>query len=226
VFELFDLAHDAALVAAQSAGANADQLASAGALDRRAWQWPLHRPLIAAALDAHLPVRASNIARADLMRVARAGATALPIAPWRERFQNAHWGSDEEAALRSDIVEAHCNALPAAAVPGLLLAQRVRDAVMAQALVDAATADGAILVAGNGHVRKDLGVPVYLEASHNRDTTVASVSVGFVEVSDTERRAADFPHNAVPSPRSFDYVWFTSPASRDDPCAALRPSTH
>src|SRR5207249_5210091 len=135
----FDSAHDAALVAAQSAGADADRLASAGELDRRAWQWPLHRPLIAAALADHLPVRAGNIARDDLMRIARAGERALPAAPWRARLQNAHWDSDEENTLRAELVEAHCNALPVEAIPALLLAQRVRDAAMAQSVVDAAT---------------------------------------------------------------------------------------
>src|SRR5512143_1707610 len=44
VFEQFDLDRDAALVAAQRGDrVDAEALATAGALDRKGWQWPLHK---------------------------------------------------------------------------------------------------------------------------------------------------------------------------------------
>src|SRR5215472_4460605 len=46
VLEQFDLDHDQALIAAQAGGADAEQLAEAGRLDRKGWQWPLHKPII------------------------------------------------------------------------------------------------------------------------------------------------------------------------------------
>jgi hypothetical protein len=90
---------------------------------------------------------------------------------------------------------------------------------MAQALVDAATADGAILVAGNGHVRKDTGVPAYLE------TSVRIASVGFVEASEEVLRARVLPQDMLEEVAGYDFVWITPPVPRDDPCASLdRPA--
>jgi uncharacterized iron-regulated protein len=244
VFEQFDLGHDAALAAAQAAGADAEALAAAGALDKRGWRWPLHKPLIEAALAAGLPIHAGNAPTAALRPVmegidtsttgspeaansARPGVTQAQndhssrIDPaWRSRLAHADWTDAQEAALRADIVAGHCNRLPARLVPHFALAQRRRDAAMAQALVDDATEDGAILIAGDGHVRRDLGVPVYLPSAD-------VVSVGFVEVSAGDTRAAGFPRSAVADHPGFDYLWFTDAVSRADPCASLKmPKRH
>src|SRR5215472_10546419 len=66
VMEQFDLDHDDALRTAQSEGADAERLASAGRLDRKGWQWPMHKPIVDAAIAAHLPVRAGNLSREQL----------------------------------------------------------------------------------------------------------------------------------------------------------------
>ena len=221
-FEQFDIAHDGALASTQSRSVDAEQLAAAGELDRKSWRWPLHKPLVEAALDAKLPIRAANLGRAELLPVVRRGIGSLPDAPWRRRFDAARWTQGDEAALREDIVESHCHALPESAIPSLMLAQRVRDAAMAEALVSAATDDGAILIAGNGHTRNDLGVPLYLHARGLRDADARVVSVGFIEMAPQEARVADFPRNVLSGRGEFDYVWFTAPAEREDPCAGLQ----
>jgi uncharacterized iron-regulated protein len=92
---------------------------------------------------------------------------------------------------------------------------------MSQALADDATNDGAILIAGNGHVRADRGVPVYLHAPGLADADARSVSVGFVEVGPSDGRAADFPRQVVADHPGFDYLWFSRPIARDDPCADI-----
>src|SRR5215831_11225755 len=51
VLEQFDLERDAALIAVQAAGGDAEKLADAGRLDRKGWMWPLHKPVLDAALD-------------------------------------------------------------------------------------------------------------------------------------------------------------------------------
>jgi uncharacterized iron-regulated protein len=208
VLEQFDLDHDDALRQAQRSPTDAEALADAGALDRKAWRWPLHKPIFETALAHRLPLRAGNASRAQL----RTGERP-PIA-WERRLAEAPWGEARDAALRAGIVEAHCGKLPDDAVPRIVRAQRLRDAAMAQALVEAATADGAILIAGNGHVRNDLGVPIYLPAHE------PSVSVGFVESDDADASARERMAAALAG--RFDYVWFTAPVPRDDPCAGAR----
>ena len=65
--------------------------------------------------------------------------------------------------LASELEGSHCGMLPPTAIPGMSLAQRYTDAHLAEALVRAAGKHGgAFLLAGNGHVRTDRGVPWYV----------------------------------------------------------------
>jgi uncharacterized iron-regulated protein len=123
----------------------------------------------------------------------------------------APWSTAQEEALEDEIRDGHCGKLPQALVPRFAHAQRLRDAAMARALIRDATPDGAVLIAGNGHVRRDRGVPAYLPAGE-------SVSVGFVELEPGED--ADKAAHELRS--SYDYVWFIAPEQRPDPCAAMR----
>ena len=79
------------------------------------------------------------------------------------------------------------------------------DAVMAAALREHA-ARGVVLLAGNGHVRRDLGVPRWLSAGDRARV----FAVGFLEQGDPPERA-----------ELFDAVVHTARAVRDDPCAAF-----
>lgn len=221
VFEQFDLDQDGALTAAQAAGGDAERLADAGRLDRNGWRWPLHKAIIEAALAMHLRVRAGNLSRADLRADGPVAAADNAHAIGRARLAAAHWTGAQARQLRAEIIESHCGVLPEAVVPRLVLAQRERDAAMAQALVDDATNDGAILIAGNGHVRADRGVPVYLHAPGLADADARSVGLGFVEVGPTDERAAGFPRQVVADHPGFDYLWLTGTVARDDPCTAL-----
>jgi uncharacterized iron-regulated protein len=88
-------------------------------------------------------------------------------------------------------------------LPGMRLAQRARDAAMLAALENA-PGRPAILVAGNGHVRKDYGIPSLMGTSSH-------VSVGFIES----------PVPDATQYRMYDYVWVTDPAQREDRCAEM-----
>ena len=222
VMEQFDLDNDEALRAAQHAHADADDVAAAGALDRKGWQWPMHRPIIAAALASGLPIRAGNLSRRTLGGDLEAVLRDMPALALRVR--DAPWTDAQAHALRQDIVDSHCGMLPDAIVPKLVLAQRMRDAAMAQALVDDATADGAVLIAGNGHVRSDLGVPVYLDATGPGAAKTRTLGVGFLEASDDDPRAGDFAERLVAANPGFDYVVLSPPIARPDPCEAFRKS--
>jgi len=216
VFEQFDRAYENALQEAQRAPIDAEGLAKAGALDRRAWDWPLHEPLLAAALDVHLPVHAGNASRSALDAVVKNANLEGIEATWRARLDAAAWNEAKENTLSREIAEGHCGKLPASLVPRLALAQRVRDAALAAALVADATADGAILIAGNGHVRADLGVPLYLGAEAGE-----RISVGFVEVDAEDARRANVGGAAASEHPGFDYLWLTDAVHRDDPCALI-----
>ncbi len=75
----------------------------------------------------------------------------------------------------------------------------------ARAIVtDAARANGA------GHARRDRGVPLYVGEAD-------VLSVAFIEVEPDRSKPQDYADGA-----SFDYLWFSTRAAREDPCAANR----
>jgi uncharacterized iron-regulated protein len=198
VFEQFDLGVDAELARAQAAGADAEALADAGKLDRKGWRWPLHKPLVEAAIESRLPVRGGNLPREEARAVARGTREAdLGAAPWNDA---------REQGMRRVLSEGHCAPVPEPLLTGMVRAQRARDASLAYALL--AAGPKAILIAGNGHVRRDHGVPIHLGDG--------ALSVGFVEVRDGATEPAAY------EAALYDYVWFTAAAARGDPCAAAR----
>jgi hypothetical protein len=87
------------------------------------------------------------------------------------------------------------------------IAQRVKDALMASMMQTNATPDGAVLIAGNGHVRSDRGVPIYLRKP--------SITISFVEV-DHFADASTYAHD---EPARF--LVFTPRVDDDDPCKKL-----
>lgn len=70
----------------------------------------------------------------------------------------------EQAEREADQQENHCNAMPEAMLPMLVEIQRLRDAVLARAVLWALDETGGpvAVITGNGHARADRGVPVYL----------------------------------------------------------------
>ena len=73
--------------------------------------------------------------------------------------------ADEQAAREADQMAAHCDALPAEILPGFVDIQRLRDARLAQMVVQAMaeTAGPVVVITGNGHARKDRGLAAYLQ---------------------------------------------------------------
>lgn len=196
VMEMLDREDQGAIDRARATG-DPDAIAAAARFNERGWDWPAYRPLVARALAAGLPIVAANLSRPEAMRIARgvAESTVKPLAP------------AASAALREAIMVGHCNKLPEAAVAGMMRAQQARDAVLAMHLERSAAAAGmAVLIAGNGHVRRDHGVPAYLER------TDGVLAIGLLE---SESRQA-------PAPGLFDLVWITPVYERPDPCRDFR----
>lgn len=215
--EQFDREFQPAIdAAAAKPGVSADALASAGGFNRDGWPWTMYEPLLAIAIDARLPVVALNLPRERTREVARRGFDALGVAAASVLALDATWNPARQAIMDREIADGHCGKLPQSALPRMINVQRARDAVMADALLGRA-ADGVIVIAGTGHVRNDVGVPVYLAS---RAPAQRVVSIGFIEVEPGEDAVNDYVRPTA-SALPYDYAWFTSAAKRDDPCAGL-----
>lgn len=173
--------------------------------DPRGWQWPAHQSLFAALLEAGLPLLGGNAPRELVRQVARDGPPAWP-ADLRPMLESAPLAGKAQAALDRDLVDGHCGQLPAARVPAMRAAQRLRDASMAQALLDA-RGRPSVLLAGNGHVRTDHGVPQLLRVLRPQ---ARWISVGFIE------------GESGAGPHPYTHLWLTPVLPRVDPCAGLR----
>ncbi len=166
------------------------------------WNWDLYRPVVQLALRHGLPLIAANLSNAETTRIVRAGMPAVfddaTIATLGlDRPVDAAW----QRAQEREIDEGHCGALPPTVLPKMAQAQMARDAVMALVLRRHA-ATGVVLLAGDGHVRRDIGVPRWLGPESAR-----IFSVGFLEEG----------HEVAMAP-AFDAVVLAAPAPRDDPC--------
>lgn len=175
---------------------------SAAGFDAAGWQWPLHEPLFAGLAEARIDVAGANINRDLARRIVREGRSALP-APLAAALSATPLSPGAEATLDADLLDNHCGQLPASRVPGMRLAQRARDAAMALGLT-ALHDRPAILVAGNGHVRSDYGVPALLAGLR---PGARIINIAFEE----EGKAAD-------TGTAYTHIWTTPAVHRDAPC--------
>lgn len=115
---------------------------------------------------------------------------------------------EDQAARETLQQEAHCNALPETMLPGMVEAQRLRDAALARAVVQAMAATGGpvAVITGTGHARKDHGIPAALAVAA---PGLRVLSIGQMEVD---------PGAGAP----FDLWIVTDPVDRPDPCLAFR----
>jgi uncharacterized iron-regulated protein len=110
--------------------------------------------------------------------------------------------------------DAHCNALPEDLLPGIVEAQRLRDAALARATVAAfaharASSDTprVVVIAGNGHVREDWGVPAMLRSYFGEDAPEIATLGQF--------------EDTVDDGSAFTEVDVAAPPEREDPCLAF-----
>ena len=142
------------------------------------WDWQLYYPVIQLALTYHLPLVAGNLSRADASRVVRDGvASSFDPQGVKDYKLDRPLPAALVAAQQQEIVAGHCNMLPEMMVGGMVNAQVARDIWMAKLIRDQAPRD-VVLIAGNAHVRKDIGVPRWLKLA---DPQLNLRSIGYLE---------------------------------------------
>ncbi len=185
--------------------------------------WPdqkLFEPLFAAAIQFKLPILPGDPPREKVRAVAKGGTEALTADERKRLHLDQPLAPPLQDALLTELEASHCGLMPKTAFGNMAVAQRYRDAHLAEALVKAADAHGsAVLFAGNGHVRNDRGVPYYLrQMAPNRK--VVTVMLLEVENGKTDPEAY-VPRDPEGKPAA-DYIIFTPRAERKDPCADMR----
>jgi len=180
--------------------------------DNDGWNWDYYGPLVNSALHAGVSINAANISNEEMMQVYAAPTTAEIAGVLDEQTM---------IALEKDIDESHCGMLPESQFPAMVRVQQARDFAMAASLTADSGAGQKVLIAGNYHIRRDLGVPNYLlHAQSNLDAS-RIVSLAFMEVA----QASDDPSEYLQqfgAVKAYDYIWFTPAVSDEDYCASMR----
>ena len=182
--------------------------------------WADYQPIARAALDAGLPIVATNLSRAALDAMRDRGVAGLGPAVQRELGLDQPLPPAMRAALAGEIRDSHCGHAPAAVLDRMVDVQWARDARMAESLARAGRRDGAILIAGSGHVRRDRGVPVHLV---RREPGATVASLAFLEIEAKGTTPGDYL-DAGERLLPYDYVWFTPRIDDVDPCEKFKKS--
>lgn len=180
------------------------------------WDKAAYADILQVGLDAALPLVAANLSRSSAREVAQQGFSPLGKTSGQDLMLDAVWDDAKEQETRHAIQEGHCGMLPDRAVQGMVRAQRARDAIMADRLLQHARS-GVVAVVGRGHVLKTTAMPLYLLA---REPELKTIAIGLLE-------APDMKDPPLPDRRllaaQYDYAWMT-PAEEGnaDPCAVFR----
>lgn len=168
------------------------------------WNWVFYRPFVELALRYNVPLIAANLSNTDAAKIVRGGYSAVfSAAEIAVLGLNIPVPLEVQVAQEREIDIGHCHALPRSTWPRMAQAQFARDAVMADVLRRGARGGGVVLLAGNGHVRRDIGVPRWLGSVKNR-----VFAIGYLEITDDSTPVT-----------VFDAVVRTAVAERPDPCA-------
>jgi len=180
--------------------------------DEGGWDWAFYGPLLNASYMAGLPMTAANISEDAMRRVYGEPLLAEISTVLNEDTMNR---------LNADIDESHCGLLPESQFPAMVRVQQARDDSMAASMIRPTAGMLSILVAGNYHIRQDLGVPNYLLAKNPRIEREKIVSLSFMEVGQELMEPQEYLQ-AFGEQRAFDFIWFTPAISDEDYCASLR----
>jgi uncharacterized iron-regulated protein len=220
-FEMLGL-DDARAIADHLAAAPNDAAGLGRAVNwnQRGWpDWTMYQPIAAAALQAKLRIVATNLPLATARKMTRDGLAALEPKVARDLGLDRPPPEAVFATIAADIRDAHCGYASEPSVKAMVDVQRARDAQMAQSLIAAGDRDGAILVAGAGHVRNDYGIPVYLRAKAPEKRVI---SIAFVEVDKQKTEPQSSALSYANGRWAFDYVWFTPRVDDEDACEKFK----
>lgn len=162
-----------------------------------AWPWKVYGPVVMTAVRAGVPVIGGNLPRAQMRpSMVETGLDATLPAEALQRQREA-------------IREGHCGLLPEAQIAPMTRIQLARDRAMAQTAVNALRPGRTVLlIAGNGHVQRDLGVPRHLPPDQAHRVVIALPRDAAAAAPDASAQA--------------DRVWITPPRPPQDHCADMK----
>ena len=149
---------------ALATGASEAQVKQALGWNEAGWPWHDYAGAVMAAVRAGVPVVGANLPREQMK-------DAMANAALDDRLTAAVLFEQQQA-----IREGHCDLLPESQIAPMTRIQIARDQAMART-VEAASVPGrtVLLIAGVGHVRRDLGIPLHFSPKIKKKVVIALV---------------------------------------------------
>lgn len=210
VFEMLDQDQAPALASfVESGSRDALDLAKGVSWDKSGWPtFGMYKPVFDSVLRGGGTATAGHPSRSVVS--AAMMAEDRPTAEEPDLQLSEPLAPELEAALAEEIRAAHCGHASPKMVAMMTRAQHLKDAYLARAM---GTSSPAALIAGNGHVRSDRGVPHFLRLHGVKD----SLSVAFVEVVHGKNQPTDYGLDGLAK-----LVVFTPRVDEVSPCEAFR----
>jgi uncharacterized iron-regulated protein len=203
---------------------NFNEINDADALfDTIGWEqsgWPsreLYRHIFQTVIEFKLPVYSANLNRETLRKVI--SQAQGPSEEINQLLEQSPLSPMESESMLKELEDSHCNMLPEQHVAGMMLGQRVKDAVMALSLLNHAATSPAVLVSGKGHSRLDRGAPSFIR-QHKPGAKI--LSIGWHEVQTEQINPSDYAEIWHSESLPFSYAWFTPRVDRPDPCNEIK----
>ena len=152
------------------------------------WDWQQYGPIVSWGLETGLNLQAANLDRPEISELYR---NPPPTSP---RYSEAAL-----AELRETIEVSHCGQIAEPQLSAMRGIQQQRDVRMAETLTAAPTPS--LMLAGNFHVRRDVGIPLHLDG--DMPVVIMLHEAG----------------KPLPGAEQADYLWLTPAAPEKDHCA-------
>ncbi|SDH20136.1 ChaN family lipoprotein [Janthinobacterium sp. YR213] len=175
-------------------------------MEQPRWDWSLYRPVLDLVVSYQLSLVAGNLSPADASRIVRDGIRWSMPPAMVATYLAAPVPADILDGQQKEVQAARCNMLPDMMINGVVNAQVARDIWMAKLIRDQAPRD-VVLIAGNAHVRKDIGVPRWLKLA---DPQLNVRSIGYLEQGGSGYKG------------TFDLTQTMPAQPRADPCAKFK----
>ncbi|MEH6402002.1 MAG: ChaN family lipoprotein [Sneathiella sp.] len=169
--------------------------------EKSGWpDWRFYAPLFKITKEAKARILYGSYPRKELMgkmKTSKSDFQALP--------------EGQMANLNEQIKESHCDLLPENMIKPMSRLQIAKDHLMATQMLKVKGDGKAFLIAGNGHIRKDRGVPYYLK---QRLINQQVLAVGIIEETALNSEQDQFS--------LYNTIWTTEATPEKDYCAGLR----
>jgi len=177
-------------------------------------EWALYEPVFAAVLTRGWRPLDLMFPGAIVRAVFSDGLEAALSSDAIERLRpEALFSPQQRLEMQTLMADAHCGRMPAEHMAAMVEVQIARDVHMAWRL--AGTGERAVVITGNGHARRDWGVPVFLQQLRPE---AKIVSIVLTEVAAERREPAAY---ATAQTAWSDFTIFTPAHDRGDPCAGI-----